>query len=90
MAVARGWSRANFVIVAPYLLFPGDAPESLTAKVAQGIREWCSDTSLGQFRMDACRADIKLADMTLAKDSAAGARTLMIGVANCGGVIPPA
>ena len=34
----------------PYLLFLGDAPDSLAAKVAQGIRDWRPEYSIGQFR----------------------------------------
>ena len=40
------------MIKSPYLLFLGDAPDSLTAKVAQGIKDWRPDISLGQYRMD--------------------------------------
>ncbi|MCB1367314.1 MAG: DUF1611 domain-containing protein [Rhodobacteraceae bacterium] len=78
------------MIQSPYLLFLGDAPDSLAAKVAQGIRDWRPDASVGQFRMAGCKADMKLPDMTLAEARAAGAKTLVIGVANRGGVISPA
>jgi hypothetical protein len=44
----------------------------------------------GQFRMEGCKADVKLPDMDLAEAKAAGAKTLVIGVANRGGVISPA
>ena len=75
------------MIQTPYLLFLGDAPDPLAAKVAQGIKDWRPDFALGQFRMEGCRADMKLPDMTLAEAKAAGAKTLVIGVANRGGVI---
>ncbi len=75
------------MIVTPYLLFLGDAPDQLAAKVAQGIKDWRPEFALGQFRMDGCKADMKLPDMDLAEAYAAGARTLVIGVANRGGVI---
>ncbi|MDT8344496.1 MAG: N-acetyltransferase DgcN [Thermohalobaculum sp.] len=74
----------------PYLLFLGDAPDALAAKVAQGIRDWRPDASVGQFRMPGCNADMRLPDMTIAEAAAAGARTLVIGVANRGGVISDA
>ncbi|WP_114965766.1 N-acetyltransferase DgcN [Alkalilacustris brevis] len=76
-------------IETPYLLFLGDAHDPLAAKVAQGIRDWRPDYAVGQFRMEGCRADMKLPDMTLAEAKAAGAKTLVIGVANRGGVISP-
>lgn len=78
------------MIETPYLLFLGDAPDPLAAKVAQGIRDWRPENALGQFRMEGCRADMRLPDLTLAEARAAGARTLVVGVANRGGVISPA
>src|SRR6056297_1690058 len=72
----------------PYLLFLGDAPDPLAAKVAQGIRDWRPEASVGQYRMPGCKADMGLPDMTIPEAVAAGARTLVIGVANRGGIIP--
>jgi uncharacterized NAD-dependent epimerase/dehydratase family protein len=78
------------MIETPYLLFLGDAPDGLAAKVAQGIRDWRPENCVGQFRMEGCKADMKLPDMTLAEAKDAGAKTLVIGVANRGGVISKA
>ncbi|APE42209.1 EBNA-1 nuclear protein [Sulfitobacter alexandrii] len=78
------------MIETPYLLFLGDAPDQLAAKVAQGIKDWRPDNAVGQFRMDGCKADVGLKDMTLAEAKEAGAKTLVIGVANRGGVISAA
>ncbi|SOH92528.1 Uncharacterized conserved protein, NAD-dependent epimerase/dehydratase family [Monaibacterium marinum] len=78
------------MIESPYLLFLGDAPDPLAAKVAQGIRDWRPDMAIGQFRLDGCKADMKLPDLSIADAVAAGAKTLVIGVANRGGVISPA
>jgi uncharacterized NAD-dependent epimerase/dehydratase family protein len=78
------------VIETPYLLFLGDAPDALAAKVAQGIRDWRPDAAIGQYRMEGCQADMRLPDMMLAEAKAAGARTVVVGVANRGGVISPA
>ncbi|MEM7422198.1 MAG: N-acetyltransferase DgcN [Pseudomonadota bacterium] len=74
----------------PYLLFLGDAPDALAAKVAQGIKDWRPDASVGQLRLPGCKADMGLPDMTIAEAAAAGARTLVIGVANRGGIISDA
>ena len=74
-------------IQTPYLLFLGDAADPLAAKVAQGICDWRPDSTIGQLRMQGCNADLGLQDMTIAQAVAAGARTLVIGVANRGGVI---
>jgi len=75
------------MIKTPYLLFLGDAPDPLAAKVAQGIRDWRPEFAVAQFRMEGCKADMKLPDMTLAEAKAAGCKTLVVGVANRGGVI---
>ncbi len=78
------------MIQTPYLLFLGDAPDQLAAKVAQGIKDWRPENAVGQFRMEGCGADLKITDMTLEEGLAAGAKTLVIGVANRGGVISQA
>jgi uncharacterized NAD-dependent epimerase/dehydratase family protein len=77
------------MIKTPYLLFLGDAPDQLSAKVAQGIYDWRPDNAVGQFRFPNCGHDLGIADMTLAEGLAAGAKTLVIGVANRGGLISP-
>lgn len=74
----------------PYLLFLGDAPDALAAKVARGIRDWRPETSVGQLRLPGCNADMNLPDMTVPEAAAAGAKTLVIGVANRGGIISDA
>ncbi|MDH3595129.1 MAG: DUF1611 domain-containing protein [Rhodospirillales bacterium] len=71
----------------PYLLFLGDAPDQLSAKTAQGVAQWRPDWCLGQLRLPGCQADLGLKDMTLDEALAAGAKTLVVGVANRGGVI---
>lgn len=78
------------MIQTPYLLFLGDAPDQLAAKVAQGIKDWRPQNAVGQYRMPGCGADVGIADMTLEQAKAAGAKTLVIGVANRGGVISAA
>ncbi len=78
------------MIQTPYLLFLGDAPDPLAAKVAQGIKDWRPEFAVGQLRMEGCKADMRLPDMTLAEAEAAGAKTLVIGVANRGGIISAA
>ncbi|MEL6684130.1 MAG: N-acetyltransferase DgcN [Pseudomonadota bacterium] len=78
------------MIQTPYLLFLGDAPDQLAAKVAQGIKDWRPENAVGQFRMPGCGADLGITDMTLEEARTAGAQTLVIGVANRGGYISKA
>ena len=75
------------MIQTPYLLFLGDAPDQLAAKVAIGIRDWRPENAVGQLRLPGCGADLGITEMTLEEGLAAGAKTLVIGVANRGGVI---
>ncbi|TNJ43364.1 N-acetyltransferase DgcN [Phaeobacter sp. B1627] len=77
------------MIETPYLLFLGDAPDMLAAKVAIGIRDWRPDHAVGQISLPGCGADLGLTEMTLEEARAAGAKTLVIGVANRGGLISP-
>jgi uncharacterized NAD-dependent epimerase/dehydratase family protein len=72
----------------PYLLFLGDVHDQLAAKTAQGIVDWRRDWCVGQVRLDGCKADTGLKDLTIAQGSKAGAKTLVVGVVNAGGVLP--
>lgn len=74
-------------IAHPYLLFLGDAPDPLSAKVADGVARWRRDWCVGQFRLEGCKADVGLPDIGLEQAAEAGAKTLLIGVANRGGRI---
>ncbi|MEL6316758.1 MAG: N-acetyltransferase DgcN [Pseudomonadota bacterium] len=74
----------------PYLLFLGDAPDMLAAKVARGVADWRPEHALGQLRLPGCAADVGAPDMSVAEAAAAGAQTLVVGVANRGGVISQA
>jgi len=76
-------------IAKPYLLFLGDVQDQLAAKTAQGVVDWRPDWCVGQLRLAGCKADTGLADLTLQEATAKGARTLLVGVANAGGVLPP-
>ena len=78
------------MIQTPYLLFLGDAPDQLAAKVAIGIRDWRPENAVAQYRMEGCGADLGISDMTLAQAKVAGAKTLVVGVANRGGIISDA
>ena len=71
----------------PYLLFLGDAADRLAAKTAIGILAWRPDWCLGQIALPGCRAVLDLPMLTPAEAAARGAGTLVIGVANAGGVI---
>lgn len=73
----------------PYLLFLGDVAEAGFAKTAFGLRDWAPDLCLGEFALPDAAVSLGLAPMRPAEAVAAGARSLLVGVANSGGVIPP-
>lgn len=71
----------------PYLLFVGDARDQLAAKSAVGVWQWRPELCVGQVRLEGCRAELPLPEMSVEEGAAAGARTMIIGVANAGGVL---
>ena len=71
----------------PYVLFLGDAPDPLAAKVAQGIKDWRPGLSVGQITLPGCNADMDLQNISVKEAVSLGAKTLVIGVANRGGII---
>ncbi|UMY18065.1 DUF1611 domain-containing protein [Methylobacterium organophilum] len=76
-------------IATPYLMFLGDVPDRLAAKTAYGIADWRPEWCVGQLRMEGCAADLGIPDLTLDEAVAKGCRTLVVGVVNAGGRLPP-
>lgn len=74
----------------PYLLYLGNAPDDLAAKTARGIAHWRPQLCLAQLSGPDCRTSIDLPEMDIATAAAEGARTLIVGVANAGGVMDQA
>ncbi|MCH7932101.1 MAG: DUF1611 domain-containing protein [Proteobacteria bacterium] len=72
----------------PYLLFLGDAGDDLAAKSARGVVDWRPEWCLGQLRLEGCKTSLGLAEMSVEEAASAGARTMIVGVANAGGFIP--
>lgn len=75
-------------IKAPYLMFLGDVHDQLAAKTATGVVYWRHDDCIGQVRFEGCGADLGLPDMGITDAAGEGARTLVIGAVNPGGVLP--
>ncbi|PSJ38549.1 DUF1611 domain-containing protein [Allosphingosinicella deserti] len=72
----------------PYLLFLGDTIEPGFAKTAFGLRDWARDKCVGEFACSPDAVSTGLPHMRPAAAYAKGARALVIGVANSGGIIP--
>ena len=71
----------------PYLLFLGDTTETAYAKTAFGLRDWAGDRCIGELSCAGGTVTTGLPRMTPAQAHALGARALVIGVANTGGVV---
>ena len=74
-------------ITPPYLMFLGDVPDALAAKTAYGIVDWRRDWCIGQLRLPGCAADLAIPDMTIEQAATAGAKTMIVGIVNAGGVL---
>jgi uncharacterized NAD-dependent epimerase/dehydratase family protein len=72
----------------PYLLFLGDTVEAGYAKTAFGLRDWAGDRCVGEFVLPGATVTTGLPRLSPAEAHAQGARALVIGVANQGGIIP--
>jgi uncharacterized NAD-dependent epimerase/dehydratase family protein len=75
-------------IAKPYLLFVGDRPKSAYTKTAEGVRAWAGDDCVAQWRLVPGAIDLDLPDMQPAEAHAAGARSMIIGIAPIGGQLP--
>jgi uncharacterized NAD-dependent epimerase/dehydratase family protein len=76
------------MIALPYLVFLGDADREVGVKTAQGVLYWRPEQVAGQFRLPGCELDLGIPDMDFDAAVAAGARTVLIGIANRGGILP--
>lgn len=72
----------------PYLLFLGEETNPLKAKTAFGLRDWVPESCIGQMHMPGGHVDLGLPELDPSTASAAGARSLLIGVTPVGGRIP--
>lgn len=73
----------------PYLLFLGDLTEAPYGKTAFGLRDWARDLCVGEYALPTATVTTGLPRMTPAAAHFEGARALVIGVANRGGVLHP-
>jgi uncharacterized NAD-dependent epimerase/dehydratase family protein len=73
---------------APYLIMVGDVGDDTYAKTGLGIVQWRPDLVAGQLRFKGNRIDLGVPDMTISEAVTAGVRSLVIGVAPIGGVVP--
>jgi uncharacterized NAD-dependent epimerase/dehydratase family protein len=75
------------MIPSPYLLYLGHSTDFAGIKTSRGLAQFRADDCVGEFRHDDCPLTLGLPRMTIAEGAAAGARTLVLGVANSGGTL---
>lgn len=71
----------------PYLLFLGDTTVEGLAKTAFGLRDWAGEHVVGEWSIASDSVTLGLPRMPPRQAREAGARSLVIGVANRGGVL---
>lgn len=72
----------------PYLLLIGDMENPRNAKTAFGLRDWTPEACTGQLRFNDKAVDLGLPELSPEQAKAAGAQTLVIGIAPQGGQLP--
>jgi uncharacterized NAD-dependent epimerase/dehydratase family protein len=74
----------------PYLVFLGDVTLRSDAKTGFGLRDWCPGDVIAECALPAAQVSLGLPAMTPSDAAAAGAGSLVIGVAPAGGRLPDA
>ena len=87
MNAPTGDLAASLTLPQPYLLFLGDTTQASFAKTAMGLADWAADRCVGEIAIEGCTVTTGLQRLSPEEAKAAGARSLVIGVANQGGVI---
>lgn len=72
----------------PYLLFLADVTLPSDAKTGFGLRDWCGADVIGECRLPEGTVSLGLPELRPAEAAAAGAGSLVIGVAVVGGQLP--
>lgn len=75
------------MIPAPYLLYLGHSHDPIGIKTSRGVAAFRPDDCIGEFRYDDCPLTLGLPRFGIAEAAAAGARTLVLGIANSGGTM---
>lgn len=73
----------------PFVVFVGAETNAAMAKTAFGVAHWRREDCVGQIGLPGGSVDVGLPNMSVADAIAAGAQTLIIGVAAIGGRIQP-
>lgn len=75
------------MIPSPFLLYLGAARDPLSVKTSRGLAMWRPEACIGERRLPGCEVTLGLPDLDYAEAVARGARTMVLGEANAGGVL---
>ncbi|WP_198147749.1 N-acetyltransferase DgcN [Erythrobacter sp. AP23] len=75
------------MIKTPYLLYLGSTVDPMAIKTSRGIAMFRAEDSIGEFVHGAGALSLGLPRMSFAEAAAAGAKTLILGIANAGGTL---
>ncbi|WP_326524960.1 N-acetyltransferase DgcN [Sphingomonas sp.] len=75
------------MIAGPYLLYLGHSQDEVGIKTSRGMAVFRRDDCVGEFRHDDCPFTLDLPRMGFDQAVAAGAKTLVLGIANAGGTM---
>jgi uncharacterized NAD-dependent epimerase/dehydratase family protein len=75
------------MIPAPYLLYLGSCIDPVGIKTSRGLAMFRPEDCVGEFRHDDCPLTLGLPQLGVEAAVEAGARTLVLGVANAGGTL---
>src|SRR3954470_20760677 len=73
------------MIPAPFLLYLGHSADPLAIKTSRGVAMFRSEDCVGEFRHDDSPLTLGLQRLGMKEAVAAGARTLVLGIAGAGG-----
>jgi len=68
-----------------FLLYLGHSADAIGIKTSRGLATFRREDCVGEFRHDDCPLTLDLPRMGMAEAAAAGARTLVLGIASAGG-----
>ena len=72
---------------APYLVYLGDVEEEDCCKTGFGLADWAGDNCVGQLRCSEQTVSVGLTDLSIEQAISAGAKSLIIGIADVGGYL---
>jgi uncharacterized NAD-dependent epimerase/dehydratase family protein len=73
------------MIPGPYLLYLGHSSDAMGIKTSRGLATFRREDCVGEFRHDDCPLTLELPRLSMVEGVAAGARTLVLGIAGAGG-----